>query len=83
METDARQKIIQRLAAEQRELERQAAELERQAQELDESIDAEANQKLYLVTRARGLRAHANELGLEWTDMEDDEVQDDDRGGIL
>ena len=82
METDARQKIIERLAAEQRELDRQAAELERQAQALDESIDAEASQKLYLVTRARGLRAHANALGLEWTDMEEDEIMDDDRDGV-
>lgn len=77
MDQQARSKLILELTAERDELNHKAAELERRAALLKTS-----SEKADLEAQARGFRGDAREVNRRLDELADEELHDDDRGGI-
>jgi len=82
MDAGAREKLKAELAATRDDLNRQAGELEKHAAKLDPYKHEEGDVKAFLESEARTLREEARKLGSQWTDLVEDELRDDDRGGL-
>ena len=82
MDAGARERLKAELAAARDDLNRQAGALENHAAMLDPYNEEEADVKAFLEVEARTLREQARRLGSQWSDLEEDELRDDDRGGI-
>jgi len=80
MDADKREELMSELFAQRTELEKRAAELERQMKGLDPTRDEAKRGRLQ--AQAQGLRADAERLGRRWSELQDEDIHDDDRGGI-
>jgi hypothetical protein len=69
MNPDTRKKLLDELFAEREALEKRIARLESTQPE-------DARQEL------RELRVRADEIGRRWSELQDEDIHDDDRGGI-
>jgi len=76
MDPDTRKKLMDELFAERDALERRIAGLEARQKSLGPPDAQRAAQEI------RDLRAQADQIGRRWSEMQDEDVHDDDRGGI-
>ncbi len=80
MEPDARKKLMDELFAEREVLERRVAQREAEAARLASARDVEAAHRMNI--EIQDLRARADAIGRRWSELQDDDIHDDGRGGI-